>query len=141
MFLQTCMKKEYILLILIIIMLYVLFNIIQYKYREYTINTNIERIVALNHDIKTTIDRAQDTITYKSTKAYRNKVLKEQQGLKNRGEEVLYLTSESTYNRYVNNHILTEEEVPQTGVEKNSVTESMTNYERWVYFLFKKDIR
>ncbi|USN58008.1 MAG: hypothetical protein H6767_06760 [Candidatus Peribacteria bacterium] len=135
------MKKEYILLILIIIMLYVLFNIIQYKYREYTINTNIERIVALNHDIKTTIDRAQDTITYKSTKAYRNKVLKEQQGLKNRGEEVLYLTSESTYNRYVNNHILTEEEVPQTGVEKNSVTESMTNYERWVYFLFKKDIR
>lgn len=135
------MKKEYILLILIVIMLYVLFNIIQYKYREYTVNTNIERIVALNHDIKTTIDRAEETITYKSTKAYRNKILKEQQGLKNRGEEVLYLTSESTYNRYVNNHTLTEEAVPQTGIEKNSVTESMTNYERWVYFLFKKDIR
>ena len=69
-------------------MLYMTYVIMNYKYKEYRINSHIELLATLNEDISTSIDRAEKIIDYKSTKAYRNKVLKDEQWLKNKGENV-----------------------------------------------------
>jgi cell division protein FtsL len=98
------MKKQYIFLSLLFITLYIIYLIISYKYREYKINSNIEYLKSMNEEISLKIDEAESLMEYKTTRAYRNKILKEQQGLKNKGEKVVYLTSEQKYNKYVENN-------------------------------------
>jgi hypothetical protein len=78
------MKKQYIFLIIIFIILYISFLIIKFTYKEYQINTHIEYISDLNEKIKIKIDEAEKIIKYKSSLAYKNKVLKEQQSFKNK---------------------------------------------------------
>lgn len=134
------MKKQYIFLSLLFITLYIIYLILSYKYREYKINSNIEYLKSMNEEISLKIDEAESLMEYKTTRAYRNKTLKEQQGLKNKGEKVVYLTSEQKYNKYVQNNENWEEkngknEIPLSPEEK--ITQSMTNYEKWKYFLFE----
>jgi len=95
------MKKQYIFLTLLFVTLYILYLILSYKYREYKINSNIDYLKSLNQEISSKIDEAESLIDYKITRAYKNKILKEQQGLKNRKEKVVYLTTEQKYNKYV----------------------------------------
>jgi hypothetical protein len=52
---------------------------VEYKYNEYKINSHIEFIADLNKQIKNKIEIAKKTIKYKSSKAYKNKVLKSEQ--------------------------------------------------------------
>ncbi|MDF1682593.1 MAG: hypothetical protein P1U46_02410 [Patescibacteria group bacterium] len=72
------MKKQYIFLLLIIIILYLTYQIIDYKYREYKIKSHISYIENLNSDILNKINIANSIIEYKTSKAYKNKVLKEE---------------------------------------------------------------
>ena len=65
-------------------MLYMTYVIMNYKYKEYRINSHIELLADLNKEISENIKEAEKIIDYKSTKAYRNKILKEEQGLKNK---------------------------------------------------------
>jgi len=53
-------------------------------YYEYKINSHIEYISNLNSSIKEKIEVAEKIIEYKSSIAYKNKVLKEQQSFKNK---------------------------------------------------------
>jgi hypothetical protein len=99
------MKKQYIFLTLLFVILYILYLIVSYKYREYKINSNIDYLKSLNQEISMKIDEAESLIDYKTTRAYKNKILKEQQGLKSKGEKVVYLTSEQKYNKYVKTEI------------------------------------
>jgi uncharacterized protein (UPF0335 family) len=78
------MKKQYIFLIMIILILYIFYLIISFTYKEYKINSNIEYITNLNEEIKENINEAHDIIKYKTSMAYRNKILKQQQSLKNK---------------------------------------------------------
>ena len=94
------MKKQYIFLIMIAIILYIFYLIINFTYKEYKINSHIEYITKLNKDIKENIKKADSTIKYKKSKAYKNKILKQQQSLKNLWEIVIYLTSEQKYNKF-----------------------------------------
>jgi len=73
------MKKQYIFLSLIFITLYIFYLIGNYKYKEYKINSTIEYLANENEKIAEKIEIAESIIEYKTTKAYRNKVLKEQQ--------------------------------------------------------------
>jgi len=57
---------------------------LSFTYKEYKINSHIEFIKNLNQSIKERIDEAEDIIKYKSSVAYKNKVLKEQQSYKNK---------------------------------------------------------
>jgi len=81
-------------------MLYMTYIIMNYKYKEYKINSHIELLAELNTDISNNIKKAEKLIDYKSTKAYRNKILKEQQNLRNKGEKVVNLIDEEQYNKY-----------------------------------------
>jgi hypothetical protein len=78
------MKKQYIFLIMISIILYILYLILSFTYKEYKINSHIEYISSLNKNIKEKINIAEKIITYKSSLAYKNKILKEQQSFKNK---------------------------------------------------------
>lgn len=133
-------KNHHIFIILIIIILYILYSIVSYKYKEYNINSHIEYITNLNEEIKQKIQEAESIVEYKKSSAYKNKVLKEEQWLKDKWENVIYLTSEDTYNKYTNS--ISKEETPIVEVEKEiDKTYWMTVYQKWIYFLFKKDLR
>ena len=73
------MKKQYIFLFMIVVLFYMLYLVFSYKYNEYKINSYIEEITNLNQDIKNSINDTEDLIDYKSTLAYKNKLLKQEQ--------------------------------------------------------------
>ncbi|QFR39723.1 hypothetical protein A9Q91_05950 [Candidatus Gracilibacteria bacterium 28_42_T64] len=134
------MKKQYIFLIMIAIILYILYLIGTFTYKEYKINGSIEYISKLNIEIKERNKLALEIIEYKKSKAYRNMILKQQLSFKNKGEKVVYLTSEQKYNKYVNEVLPEEIDSLETNIEDNIVN-GMTIFEKWIYFLFKIDTR
>ena len=83
-FCKTPMKKEYIFVVLIIIMLYMVYLVLSYKYTEYKINSNIEYLSELKQEFSGKIEEAENIIEYTNTKAYKNKILKQHQSLKNK---------------------------------------------------------
>lgn len=133
------MKKQYIFLALILIILYSLYLIWSFKYKEYKINSHIEYISMLNVEISKKIEEANNIIEYKSSNAYKNKILKEQQWFKNKWELVTYLTSEQVYNTYTSDIKDTITEMAIEGIEnENQEIKEMTVYEKWIYLLFNK---
>ena len=135
------MKKQYIFLIMIVIILYISYLIIVFTYEDYKTNSNIDYITTLNNEIKEKNKLALDIIKYKKSKAYRNKILKEQQSFKNKWEKVIYLTTEKKYNKFTKEVLPKEELTSASTIKKETFIDSMTVYEKWMYFLFKKDIR
>jgi len=131
------MKKQYIFLLMIWIILYILYLIISKTYYEYKINSHIEYISSLNQSIKEKINEAQKIIEYKSSLAYKNKILKEQQSFKNKWEEVVYLTTQTMYNKFVNE--VEEEKITEQIILKDSITDNMTIKQKWLYLIFKKN--
>ena len=133
------MKKQYIFLILIVIMLYSIFLISTYKYKEYKVNIHLDSLADLINEIKYNIATTQDLIEYKKSLAYRNKVLKSEQWLKNKWETVIYLTPEKKYNKFVKESITKDEiKAYETLDNIDETTKYMTIYEKWMYLLFKK---
>jgi len=66
------------------IILYISYLIITFSYKEYKINSHIEFITQLNHEIKEENKQANEIIEYKKSRAYKNKILKEQQSHKDK---------------------------------------------------------
>ncbi len=134
------MKKEYIFVILIGIMLYMMYLVLSYKYTEYKINSNIEYLSELKQEFSEKIDEAESIIEYKSTKAYKNKVLKQEERLKNKWEKVVNLITEKKYEKYTRwDQEVVQIEVPLTS--EQTLINTMTIYQRWRYFLFREDTR
>lgn len=131
------MKKEYLFLVLIVVILYLIYLIIDYKYKEYKINTHIEYIEKSNEKMKQLISENKDILEYINTKAYKNKVLKEEQSMKNKWESVIFITNEDNYNKFSKNEISDIQSIKET----KQIQDGMEIYEKWIYFLFKKDIR
>jgi hypothetical protein len=131
-------KEQYIFLILIAIILYLLYLIIDYKYKEYKINNHIEVIENNNTKMTENITYYKDQLEYINTKAYKNKVLKEEQSMKNKGEVVIFITNEDKYNRFSKDEV--SESTPVVQPERK-IQDSMDIFEKWMYFLFNKDIR
>ncbi len=123
---------------MIFFILYISYLIISFTYKEYKINSSIEYmkklIIKANKDIK----EKRSTIEYQTSKAYRNKILKEQQSLKNIWEKVIYFTSEEKYKKYTRpiNEVVSN--TKKIGKEKID-TREMSIYEKWMYFLFGKE--
>lgn len=77
------MRKKYLFIFLICIMLYLLGIIANYKYNEYKIIIFKEEIREENRQLSEKILQAKQKIQKIRTPAYINKTLKSQQGLKN----------------------------------------------------------
>jgi len=69
-------KRYYTFVILIFILLILIYAIISHKYKEYKISELIQSITILNNNIKKDINNSLETIEYKKSKAYKNKILK-----------------------------------------------------------------
>lgn len=132
------MKKQYIFLILIFIILYLTFQIIDYKYKEYKIKTHINNIEKLNNDISNNINIANELINYKSSKAYKNKILKAELWYKNNWEKVIYLTTENNYNKYTKS--TDEELIKKEFIINEESIEELSIFQKWIKFIFKKDL-
>lgn len=137
------MKKRYTFLALLAILLYLLYLVGSYKYTEYKIYAYVQELTDMNELYLKNIKETQEILEKKSTKAYKNKILKAQANRKNPGEEVVFFISEEKYNQYTqelssNNEI---QVIPQNTLDEASLIASMSIYERWVYFLFQKDTR
>ncbi len=130
-------KEQYIFLILIAIILYLLYLIVDYKYKEYKINNHIEVIDNNNSKMTENISYYKEQLEYINTKAYKNKVLKEEQSMKNKWEIVIFITNEDKYNRFSKDEVTL---VASPQVERK-IQDSMDIFEKWMYFLFNKDIR
>lgn len=138
------MKKQYIFLIIISIILYISYLILSFTYKEYKINENIEYIKELNIQIKEKINISEKIIRYKSSLAYKNKILKEQQSFKNIWEKVVYLTTENIYNKFTTIETKNEEDIIKTNIEilkekEKIIVDEMSIYEKWKNLIYKKN--
>jgi len=137
-------KKHHIFILLITILFYILYNIFNYKYKEYKINEHLLVIEKINTNIKLKIKEAEELIEYKKSKAYKNKILKTEQLLKNKAENVVYLTNEDEYNKFTTNvskKIWGKEKDKEENKEEKWEVYGMSIYQKWMYFIFKKDLR
>lgn len=137
------MKKRYTFILLLIVMLYMIFLVLSYKYQEYKIYLTIQKLNDNNELLISSIEKSQDTLENKSTLAYKNKILKAQQWLKNPWEEVIFLISEEKYKKYTeqSENNPTQIQTPSNLREEESLIQTMTIYQRWIYLIFWKDIR
>ena len=81
-----------------------------------------------------------DDIEYKTTNAYKNMILKKEQWLKNKWEEVVYLIEEKKYDKYtkkIDSSNINKIEIIKT----DSPIDSMTIFQKWIYLIFNKDIK
>lgn len=124
---------------LVCIILYLSYLIVSYKYKEYKINTRIDYLEQENSKIAAEIKKNKETLEYLNTRAYKNKLLKEEQSLKNKWEKVIFITNEETYNTFAKDSQVQLQQVYEE--EKTNIYDTMTIFQKWMYFLFKKDTR
>jgi len=124
-------------------MMYLLYLVLDYKYREYKVFHYTENLTRTNTELLEKIQDYQETLEYKSTKAYKNKILKAQQGLKNPGEIVINLITEERFKKYTQTWSLSisRVELPQNLLDEESLINTMTIYQKWIYLLFNRDTR
>lgn len=122
-------------------MLYMTYVIMNYKYKEYKINSHIELLAELNTDISNSIKKAEKIIDYKSTKAYKNKILKEEQWLKNKGEQVVFLIDEVQYNKYTTQEPDIIAQSTEQDEEVDNIVNTMNIKQKWIYLILRKDTR
>ena len=132
-------KRQYTFLGLMVILLYLSFKILEFEYRKYTVSTYISEQMKVVKEIKEYLISANETIEYIDTKAFKNKVLKED-WKKMKWEELIVLTTQKEYNKFSWKIIIWKPETTEQ-IKKENITKSMTNFQKWVYFLVKKDIR
>jgi len=93
-------------------------------------------IVDSNIELRSNIKETRQLIDYKSSKAYKNKILKQQEWLKSKWETVLYITTESDFNKYTAPYKLEISDFEQQEVDAE--LEWLTNLEKWERYLFGK---
>lgn len=134
------MKKQYIFLIMIFIILYLSYLIVSFTYKDNKKNQYIDEIIKLNTQIKEKLEIWEEMISYKWSKAYINKIRKEEQWEKTQWELVVYLTTQEKYNKF---STVAEEVNPIEKIEEKEETNILSNmniFQKWVYFIFKKNL-
>lgn len=130
------MKKHYYFVIPIIIMVYLIYLIISETYKNYTENSKIEVAKEVNSETRGINSEIKNKIEYVATNAYKVKELKE---LWNAlpWEKTIYLTDKNNIQKYI-------EKVDDNqfkSIKSEKIYDTMTNYQKWIYLLFAKDIR
>jgi hypothetical protein len=72
-------KRQYIFLLLVVILLYLSFKIFQFEYKKYIISGYIKEQAITIENIKDYLEETTLTLKYINTKAFKNKVLKSEE--------------------------------------------------------------
>lgn len=132
------MQKNYTFLILIWIMLYLLYNILNNEYKNYkdekiTENFSVDKKIILEK-----IKDRKEEFAYKNTKAYNDRINKSSMKWLNSWEEMLQVVEENNYNKY-NNDLDVIIKKPEKREEY--IYDWMSIFQKWIYFIFEKDVR
>jgi len=123
-----------------IILLYLSFKIIQFEYNKYNISLYIKGQKGVVNNIKTYLDETTWTIKYLNTKAFKNKILKSDDWMKMKWEKVIILTSEKVYKKFSWKKVIKNlDEIKDE--KKYDITSTMSNFEKWIYFLLNKNVK
>lgn len=133
------MKRQYryILVVLIGIILYELYLVFSFKYVDIQKDMIINETQKFIESKKAEIKAKNAYFAYINTIAYRDKIAKTSQNMKNPWEELIAIVSKEDVEQYkkidIQKQMLSEKEV-------KSPTYSMTNWQKWIYMIFKKDL-
>ncbi len=134
------MKKryQYILIALIVIIIYELYLIFSFKYidiQKDSIITSSEEEISKK---KLSLENKKKYFDYINSLAYKDKIAKSSQNKKNIWEEVVFIVSKEEIDQYkkidIDKQIYARE-------ERRSPTFWMSDWQKWVYHIFKIDPR
>jgi hypothetical protein len=120
-----------------------MYLVVSYKYTEYKIYKYTQELWEINKEFSEKIEYAKEILENKNTKAYKNKVIKSQLLLRSKWEEVIFLITEKKYNSYTSaaDDTKNDSPLPQNLLDEKSLISTMTIFQKWVYFIFWKDVR
>lgn len=135
------MKKryQYILFVLLVLIVYEIYLVVLYKYKDFQINSYLSYITADNGKIEGSIEKKKEHLAYVKTNAFLDKIAKTSQNRKNPGEEVIVLVTDEEVEEY--KRIDTNKQMIGGIRQEASKTIGMTNGEKWVYYIFHTDLR
>lgn len=135
------MKKRYqfILFCLLILIVYEVYLVVLYKYKDFQINSYISYITGENTKIEQSIEEKKDHLAYVKTNAFLDRVAKASQNKKNPGEELIVLVTPEEVEEY--KKIDTNKQIIGEVQTMHSKTYGMTNQEKWIFYIFHTDMR
>ncbi|OIO76689.1 hypothetical protein CO024_01800 [Candidatus Gracilibacteria bacterium CG_4_9_14_0_2_um_filter_38_7] len=138
---NSSMKKryQYILFCLLILIVYEVYLVVLYKYKDFQINSYLSYIIAENGKIEESIEQKKERLAYVKTNAFLDKIAKTSQNKKNPGEEVVVLVTDQEVEEY--KRIDTNKQMIGGAKQEVSKTLGMTNSEKWIYYIFHIDTR
>lgn len=82
---NSSMKKryQYILFCLLILIVYEVYLVVLYKYKDFQINSYLSYIIAENGKIEESIEQKKERLAYVKTNAFLDKIAKTSQNKKN----------------------------------------------------------
>ena len=135
------MKKryQYILFCLLILIVYEVYLVVLYKYKDFQINSYLSYITTENEKIEESIEKKKERLAYVKTNAFLDKIAKTSQNKKNPGEEVIVLVTDEEVEEY--KRIDTNKQMIGGVKQEASKTLGMTNGGKWIYYIFHIDTR
>lgn len=130
-------KYLYILVVLIISATNLMYLIVREQYKSFKEDMKTNNINKEITSAEARITEKNERLSYKQTNAAIDKSAKNELNRKNPWEEVIKINSEEEVASY--KKIDTTEQILTTKKTKNLETMNMTNFEKWMYFIFKKD--
>ncbi|MDD2916911.1 MAG: hypothetical protein PHH70_03665 [Candidatus Gracilibacteria bacterium] len=135
------MKKryQYILFCLLILIIYEMYLIVLYKYKDFQINSYLSYITNDNTKIGESIEQKKERLAYVKTNAFLDQIAKTSQNKKNPGEEAVVFVTNQEVEEY--KKIDTNKQMIGGTKQEVSPTLGMTNGEKWIYYVFHTDMR
>jgi len=131
-------KEQFFFLVYIFILLTLGWNIVTHKMKNYTNDTRQMALEAENTRIVSQNEILKKYVLYLQTQAFRDKIIKDELGYKRKGEQVISITNEETHRTYA---AVSEDPIRPILYKESAPQDTMQNYEKWVYFLFERDMR
>ncbi len=131
-------KRQYTFLFLLSVLLYLSYTVVKYEYNSYINEKYKEQQRIEIAEIKESNRKGKIVIEYRKTRAYINKSQKKELNKKMKWETVVNITEEDTYKKFTSTHWFSENEDQLKESPKKHITYGMSNFQKWIYFLFNK---
>lgn len=129
---------QYILVILSLLIVFLLYKIIAFKYLDIQKDIRVKELEESNKQLIINNQEKTTYYSYSNTNAFKDKISKTSQNKKNPWEEVIFIVTKEQEENYKKINI---QEQMYAEKEIKKPTYWMSNRQKWVYYIFNKDIR
>ena len=133
-------RFRYILLGLLFLIIYEVYLILLYTYRDFQTNSYMTDIQNRNSSITTDIQTKEQHLATIRTPAYADKITKLAQNKKDPGETVVFFISQNDNQKYTAQPD-TIAQIQTQEYQTPPKTAGMTNPQKWMYYVFGVDTR